>query len=232
MVPLKIIGRIILIVFLIASFVLGTMFYESYKRTSSVKKSNQDISIWQMERNEVYSMEQIGFAGTVTKLSPGLHRHDIDTITVKLHSWTSSDISFKGKHYLQRTNDSTLLLFISYSESIWPPRKIEIGDKITKDEFGFDFSVFNSHEQLKKKLSLLFCFYENPDTIIQKGNFLFGLYGKKTDTLFSGIIDDGKRNGIWRYYQAHTNKYKILEGSYVNDKRDGIFRKYYELSNN
>jgi len=230
MATLKIIGRIFLVILLMACFVLGTMLYEGYNTNNSIKKSNADISIWQRERNEIYSMELTGFSGIVTNLSPGLHRHSIDTVTIKLHSWTTSDTSFKGNYYLQKTSDSTLLLFISYSESIWPPKQIDIGDKITKEEFGFDFSIYNSNEQLKKRLSLLFCSYENPDTIIQKGNFVFGLFGEK-DTLFSGFVDNDKRSGTWQYYQAHTNNYKILEGQYLNNKRDGIFIKYYEQTN-
>lgn len=227
----KIIGRIFLIIFIIIGFILGTTVYEGYKRRSSIKASNNNISIWHAERDEIYSIEQIGFSGVVTSLSPGLHRHDVDTLVLKIDSWTSADTSFKGNYFVKKLTDSTLLLFISYSESIWPPKQIDIGDKVRKEQYSYDFSIYNKDEQFKKSLSLLFCSYENPDTIIQKGNLIFGLYGDKMDTLFSGIMKDGKRNGIWRYYQAHTNNYQILEGQYQNNKRNGLFRKYYELTN-
>jgi hypothetical protein len=210
---LKTIGRIMLIVFLMVCFVFGTIFYEGYKRASSINSANRNISIWQKERNEIYSMEQTGFEGVVTHLSPGLHRHDVDTITINLNSWTSSDSSFQGENYLQKINDSTLLLFISYSESIWGPKQIVIGDDIRKEQFSFDFSIYNQQQQFKKKLSLLFCAYENPDTVIQNGNFVFGTYGTyfyKEDTLFSGTLSNEKREGSWRYYQAHEYPYKIM----------------------
>lgn len=228
---LKTIGRIILIVFLMACFVFGTMIYEGYKRTSGIIKSNSDITIWHRQRDEIYLMEQVGFEGEVTHLSPGLHRKDIDTVTIKLISWTSSDSSFAGENYLQKLNDSTLFLFISYSESLWKPNQIDIGDKVIKEQFSFDFSIYNRQQQFKKSLSLLFCSYENHDTVINNGNFVFGTYGtyfNKPDTLFSGTLNNGKREGQWRYYQAHENSYKIFEGQYFDNKRNGLFRKYYQ----
>jgi hypothetical protein len=225
----KIIGRIILVMFIVACFILVTMIYKGCERANEINESNSDITIWHKERDEIYSMEQTGFEGIVTHLSPGLHRHDIDTVTVKLQTWNSSDSSFKGENYLHKLNDSTLLLFISYSESLWRPNQIDIGDGIKKEQFGFDFSIYGNKKQFKKDLSLLFCFYENPDTIIQKDGFIYGLYGNnKLDTLFSGAIENKKRNGNWSYYQAHTSNYKIFEGEYKDNKRNGKFKKYYE----
>jgi hypothetical protein len=176
-------------------------------------------------------MEETGFEGVVTHLSRGLHRHDVDTVTVQLQAWNSPDASFKGRHYLHKVNDNTLHLFISYSESIWGPNRIERGDRIKKEPFSFDFSIYNRQQQLKKNLSLLFCSYENPDSIIRKDSFIFGMYGSyfnEWDTLFSGTLTNGKRNGSWRYYQAYENPYKILEGQYHEDKRNGKFVKYYQ----
>ena len=227
---LKTIGRILLIVFFMGCFMFGTMLYEGYKRTNEIKKSNSDITIWQRERDEIYLMEQLGFKGFVTHLSPGLHRHSIDTVTVKLNSWISLDSSFTGENYLKKLDDSTLFLFIEYSEALWKPKQIDIGDKITKEQFSFDFSIYKQ-QQFKKNLSLLFCSYTNPDTVIKKGNFVFGTYGTyyyEQDTLYSGTLINGKREGQWRYYQAYGNGSRIFEGQYLNSKRNGLFKKYYE----
>jgi antitoxin component YwqK of YwqJK toxin-antitoxin module len=60
------------------------------------------------------------------------------------------------------------------------------------------------------------------------------MYGKGNwfgrDTLFRGYILNGKRQGVWKYYEAHSNADKIFEGIYKGDLRNGVFRKYYPSS--
>jgi hypothetical protein len=200
----------------------------------SIKKANSDISIWHKERDEMYSMEDIGFGGIVQSKSPGLHRHDVDILTIKIKNWVSTDTNFLSDRYIKRISDSILLLFVSYSEAIYPPNAIQVGDSIAKDKFSFDFTVYNKEKQPRKTLSMLFCAYENPDTIIHKGNFVFGTYEtyfQKQDTLFAGNLTDGKRQGEWRYFQAHAKDYKILQGTYRDNKREGVFKRYYQNTN-
>jgi hypothetical protein len=231
---IKVAGKIIAGIFLVFCFVAGSIIYMGYKRSVQIRNANSDISIWQKERDEIYLMEQAGFDGVVMNLSPGLHRHDVDTLTIRLDSWASADDSFAGNTHLLKLNDSTLLLFIAYSESLYKPNQIEVGDIINKPQFSFDFSIYNQQKQFRKKLSLLFCSYENPDTIITIGNFVFGTYGTyfyKKDTLFCGTMSGGKRQGSWKYFKAHENGYKIIEGQYSDDKRNGLFRKFYERTN-
>jgi hypothetical protein len=176
-------------------------------------------------------MEELAFSGVVASKSPGIHRHDVDTLTIKIFCWSSSDPKFTGETYLKKTSDSTLLLFVSYSEALYSPNQIEAGDSVAKKHFDFDFTIYNKNGLPRKTLSLLFCSYENPDSIIRKGDFVFGTYGtyfNKEDTLFSGNLINGARQGEWRYYMAHANGNKILQGVYRNNKRDGTFKKYYE----
>lgn len=231
---LKILGRIFLFLFLAIAFFFTASVYEGYKRNQSIKETNGDINTWHKERDEVYDMEELAFTGIVQSKSPGLHRHDIDTLTISLNQWVSMDTSFSGDYYLKRISDSLLLLFVNYSEALYPPNAIEVGDSIAKNRFSFDFTVYSKNKQPRKTLSLLFCSYENPDTIIHKGDFMFGTYEtyfQNQDTLFSGMLTNGKRQGEWRYYKAHADRYKILEGPYHDNKREGVFRKYYERTN-
>jgi hypothetical protein len=176
-------------------------------------------------------MEQTAFAGTVMALSPALHRHDIDTLTIKLTSWHCRDSTFEGNYYLRKISDSTLLFFVSYSEALWKPVHLENGDQMIKEPYGFDFAVFGRNHRFKKTLSLLFCDYENPDTVVRRGNFVCGLYGDNGDTLFAGHEENGKRTGIWNYYQAHASNYKLFSGFYSDNKRNGPFTKYYQNTN-
>jgi antitoxin component YwqK of YwqJK toxin-antitoxin module len=226
----KTLGRIVLVILSLICFLLVTMFYEGYKRKRSIIKANNDISIWHRQRDELYEIEELSFSGKVISLSPGLHRHDVDTVTVKLASWNSFDSLFTGTNYLNKNTDSTVLLFIIYSESIWD-KKIVIGDYIKKSKYSYDFSIYNSNQDFKKKLSLFNCFYGTPDTIVQNGNFTYALHGK-TDTLYEGFLIDSMRNGSWKYFEPYYSQhYKTFEGQYLNDKRNGTFRKFYELSN-
>ena len=230
---LKTIGIFLLVILLLLVFIIGSMVVFAVNKSNDADKRNADIATWHRERDEIYLMEQCGFAGVVTDLSPGIHRGSTDTVTVKLASWQSSYPAFTGEDYLRKINDKQVLLFISYYASIFPPNEIEVGDSISKERFSFDFSIYNKQAKFKKKLSLLFCDYENPDTIITKKNLVFGTYEtyfNAWDTLFAGNIRDGRREGSWRYYQAHTSRAKILEGQYAADRRNGLFYKYYDQS--
>lgn len=221
-------------VLLVITFFIIVSAYERFKTYKSINDSNKNISFWHKQRDEIYKMEELDFAGVVISKSSGLHRHDVDTLAVKFDKWLCSDNNFSGENYLKRNTESTLLLFVNYSAAIYPPNPIEIGDSIVKDKFSFDFFIYDTKKQLKKSLSLLFCSYENPDTIIRKDNLVFGTYGnyfKNEDTLFSGTLINTKRQGSWRYYVAHSSGYKIFEGDYKDDKRNGTFRKYYQNTN-
>jgi len=231
---LKILGRLFLFLLLATIFFSVVSVYKGCEEKQSIDNANSDVNIWHKERDEIYNMEDVGFAGIVQSKSPGLHRHDVDTLTIKLKRWVPVDTNFSGDRYLKRIADSILLLFVSYSEAIYSPNAIEVGDSIAKDKFSFDFTVYNKDKRPRKTLSLLFCAYENPDTIIHKGDFMFGTYEtsfSKQDTLFSGILTDGKRQGEWRYYHAHAKGYKILQGLYLNNKRDGVFKRFYRNTN-
>lgn len=220
---LKTPGKIAL--FLILAFVL--FFRNCISRSKT-------INDWHRERDEVYYMEEAAFAGIVTHKSSPHHRGDIDTLTLQLTHWACSDAHFTGSRYLKKVADSTLFLFIPYSQAIHPPNPIEEGDSIVKNPFTFDFTVYTPNKQQRKTLSLLLCAYEIPDSIIHKGNYMYGTYETsfyKEDTLFAGALIDGKRQGEWRYYQPHLKGYKLLEGAYKDDKREGVFKKYYESGN-
>jgi hypothetical protein len=225
---LRILGRILLFLLLAGCFMLATMIYEGYKMRSSIREANDDISIWQRERDQIYAAEQAGFTGSVMEQRSKSERPSIDTVILKLNSSTSPDISYTLNYFLQRRDNNTLRLLFDISAV----REIDIGDKISKEPFSLDFSVYDARGRFKKKWWMLYFSAESPDTVVQKGNLIFGLYGGNADTLFSGTVDSsGKRNGNWRYYTSYPANYKMFEGQYRNDKRNGLFRKYYELTN-
>src|SRR4051812_46820631 len=109
----KIPVRILLFLLFAILFLFSVSAYHRYQEIQAIKNNNSNISIWHKERDEVYNMEDVKFAGTVQSKSPGHHRGAIDTLTLKLNLWACVDISFSGDYYLKRMNDSLLLLFVS-----------------------------------------------------------------------------------------------------------------------
>lgn len=180
-----------------------------------------------LQHDEMYGMEAMSFTGRVSAMSPGRHRQAVDTVTIRLSSFTGG--TFPTRYFLQKHTDSILTLFISYPESIYAPHAITVGDSIDKLPYTFDYTIYHQG-QLLNTLSLLFCGYENPDTVITRDNMVTGMHGKGThdlDTLYTGSFVNGKREGNWAYYHANDRGYKIFEGAYAHGLRNGIFRKYY-----
>jgi len=228
---IRIIGRILLFIFIVLILAVLAIVHSEYDRKQSIIALNNNIDHWHKERDNLYAIEELSFEGKVINLLPARHRGSIDTVVVKLNSWNSFDSLFTGNHALIRISDSIILIFIEYLEFTRGPNRIVIGDNISKGKFSFDFSVNSSTARFKKNLSLLYCEYGSPDTIIQTGNFIFALKDK-SDTLYRGILQDNKRNGKWKYLEIYYASHNVIfEGNYLQNKRNGKFHKHYERTN-
>ena len=75
----------------------------------------KNISILHRERDEIYEMEALGFTGYVQYIYPGHHRGAVDTIIVRLTSWSPNDSAFSGKYLLRYLSNGHLVKGVYYT---------------------------------------------------------------------------------------------------------------------